>query len=173
LEKCNNLRLFLALWPPAPVHAALVQHQRDWSWPAGAARVAPERLHITLHFLGAVAGERLEALRPALAVPFEPFVLSLQEARARVWPGGLAVLEMDAPPALERLHARLGRAVEALGLPVETRSFRPHVTLARKAAGARPAPSPPAPTWHARDGYALVRSTPGRGYDTLNTYGPA
>ena len=50
----SNLRLFLALWPPAPVRDALQALQRSWRWPQGAALVARGRLHGRLHFPGQV-----------------------------------------------------------------------------------------------------------------------
>jgi len=50
--------------------------------------------------------------------------------------------------------------LKRLALPVDTRPFRPHVTLARRAAGATPALDGPAISW-AIDRYALMESTLG------------
>ena len=36
----------------------------------------PQRLHLTLHFIGAVSRDRVAALAAALQVPFEPFSMS-------------------------------------------------------------------------------------------------
>ena len=58
-----TLRLFIALWPDTRVRAALVESAGQWSWNAGAARERPERLHLTLHFLGDVPRHRAPALR--------------------------------------------------------------------------------------------------------------
>jgi len=163
-------RLFLALWPPAPVRQALLDCQAAWTWPEGAARVPAQRLHLTLHFIGAVPVARVPPVVERMAVPFEPFELELASGRSRVWPGGIAVLELDAPSALLRLHAALADALRAEGLAVEDRRYRPHVTFARRATGARiPSMAPPI-RWAVRDGYALVRSIPGRGYETLRAY---
>ena len=101
---------------------------------AGAAAVVrADKLHVTLHFLGQVPADRVDAVREGIALPMTPFELTLREPR--VWPGGIAVLESDAPPALLELHVRLGLALDALGLPVEQRPYRPHVTLAKGAWG--------------------------------------
>lgn len=164
-----TVRLFLALWPDAPVREALAAHRQQWQWPPAASLVAPERLHLTLHFIGDVEAARVQALQRALAVRFAPFLLSLDGACARLWPGGIAVLELAAPEPLQRLHERLGQALRASGLPPEARTFRPHVTLARKAAGAHPGPAAPSMPWPV-NAFALVRSTPGLGYRTLHAY---
>ena len=155
-------RLFIGLWPDDGVRAALADHQAGWRWPPRAARVARERLHLTLHFLGPVARDRLPALEQALGtVP--PARFALRWDGTEVWPGGIAVLRPAPHPALLALHAALGDRLCALGLPLERRAFRPHLTVARKADGAEAAP-PPAGDW-AVQGFVLVESLPaGAGY---------
>jgi 2'-5' RNA ligase len=172
----EHLRLFIALWPDAAALRALQAHRSHWTWPAGAKPVAPDRVHLTVHFLGQVARARLDELRAALAPPalaLTPF--ALRWSHARVWPRGLAVLlpseaEADAPglQALHALHARLGEVLRQLGMPVEARPFRPHLTLARAAQGATPPAAGPDIPWPVR-GYALVQSE--AGYRTLQRYG--
>ena len=167
----SPLRLFLALWPDAATRAGLAAWQQDWAWPARAARVATERLHMTLHFLGDVPAERLPALLRGIDIRMERF--DLQFGRAELWPGGIAVLRpRHTPPALMRLHAGLGDALRRLDLPVESRPFRAHVTLARRAAGATPPAHGPELAWPVDTGYALVRSLPGgAGYQVLQRFG--
>ena len=169
-QRAAAMRLFLALWPPPAIRHALADLQAQWQWPAGAARVQPERLHLTLHFIGSVPAEQVPSLGDALAVGFEPHVLGLERGACKVWPGGIAVLELEAAPPLLRLHAALADALGRAGLPVEKRRFRPHVTFARRATGATPPADLPQLEWHAADGYALVRSIPGRGYETLHAF---
>ena len=161
-----KLRLFLALWPPAPVRQRLQAWQAQWRWPSRAAVVPGDRLHLTLHFLGAVPRERLDALRAALAVSFTPFELRL--GAASLWPRGLAALApLEIPPPLLALHARLADALRAVELPVEARAFRPHVSLARKAAGALAPARPLALRWPVRR-YTLMQSADG--YHPLRHY---
>jgi 2'-5' RNA ligase len=167
-------RLFLALWPSPAMRQALHELQLRWRWPEGAAPVDPARLHITLHFLGQVPVARAAEFRDALSVPFEPHVIAWQDARATVWSGGIAVLEFAPPPELQRLHEALAGALRSLDWPVEERSFRPHVTFARRAQGARPPPADALaglPHWPADSGYVLVHSVAGRGYQVLHSYG--
>ena len=164
------VRLFTALWPTPRVREALAALAARWHWPAGAKPVDPARLHATLHFLGLVDVDRVPLLRPVLDVPFEPVTLHPGAARQAVWPGGIAVLELEAPASLRAWHGRVSAALRAAGFDLEERAWRPHVTFARKASHARPAPACDLPPWPVDD-VALVRSTPGRGYEVLACYG--
>lgn len=163
------LRLFLALWPDAEVRAALREQALCWGWPDAARRYDESDWHLTLHFLGALPAERLAGLRAGLAVDVEPFELLLD--RAELW-RGIAVLTCEqVPPALLRLHAALGHAMQCLDLLPDARPYRPHLTLARSAVGAQLPLEPPRIAWPVR-GYALVRSTadPRWRYDAVQQY---
>jgi RNA 2',3'-cyclic 3'-phosphodiesterase len=142
-------RLFLALWPDDAVRARLAAYRDAWRWPAGAKPVADEKLHLTLHFIGAFARDRIAALGEALAeVELEP--LGLRAGSAEIWRGGIAVLSVAPAPALTALHARLGAALAGVGIALEARPFAPHVTLARKARGAEPPGDAAEIEWTAR-----------------------
>ena len=169
-EPAPKARLFIALWPDAALRQALVAWHEPCPGRAGAKPVAPEKLHLTLHFLGNVPRDRLPALRSGLRVPFQPFALHLSHCQH--WPGGLLVVSPDAvPPALAELHATLRDALRRLELRVEERAFRPHVTLVRRHAGPLPAPAAQALSWHV-DSYALVESAArsGGGYAVLEAF---
>lgn len=163
----GDARLFLALWPGDAVRADLARWRDAWPWTGKAAPVADERLHMTLHFLGGVPAERVSALAQALDLPFPPFTLAF--GTPALWHAGIAVLEpLAAPEALLDLQARLGAVLDAEGLPPETRPYRPHVTMARRAAHVT-APAPGANFhWHV-DNYALVQSAGGI-YSVLRHY---
>ncbi|WP_157991454.1 RNA 2',3'-cyclic phosphodiesterase [Caldimonas tepidiphila] len=162
----STARLFYALWPEPPLREALLAHQRAWSWPPGVSLTRPERLHMTLHFLGELPRALLPALAAALPPAQAPFGMLL--AQPVLWRGGLAVLlAPEAPAALVELHSRLAAALHALGLPTETRPFAPHVTLARRAHQARPPLQFDPIPWTAR-GAVLVESVrPHGGYRVL------
>jgi RNA 2',3'-cyclic 3'-phosphodiesterase len=161
------MRLFLALWPDAGTRDAIAACQQAWTWPPSAAPVAAERLHLTLHFIGSVPRERLPQLGPGLRVGFEPFEFSLD--RAEVWPNTVAVLQPQrSAHQMVELHVELAEALRQLDLPVESRPFRPHVTLARRAREAVPPIQPIDVHWRADAGYVLVESLPGgAGYQIL------
>lgn len=159
LANNRGMRLFLALWPDDAVRRQLASAQQAWQWAARAAQVPPDRLHLTLHFLGEVEEGAAAALAASLPPVRSPFTLRL--AQAALWSQGIAVLEPDSVPAgLAALHAELGVLLRSQGLRVEARPIRPHVTLARHAQGARPPDESPAVEWPV-GGYALVRSIAG------------
>jgi RNA 2',3'-cyclic 3'-phosphodiesterase len=94
------------------------------------------RLRLTLHFLGDVEREWIGAILAALPAAARRFTLRWD--RAAVWHGGVAVLEpTEVPPALVRLQGDIGAVLRALGFETQARRFRPHLTLARHAQGAR------------------------------------
>ncbi len=96
--------------------------------------VRPENLHISLRFIGEVAGgDEIDIDRALGAVGFEPFELTLSgvgcfESRGRVhvvWAG------IEKPDALGRLQGSVESALVRSGVEPEHRKFKPHVTLAR------------------------------------------
>ncbi len=153
----RSRRIFLALWPQPAVRRRIAAHAAHWTFGDDARRYAPADWHVTLHFLGDVAIERVPAIVDGVAVPVEPCELLLDQPQR--WPRGLAVVcASRMPEALLDLHTRLSHAVSRLGLNVEARPYRPHLTLARHAGdAAAPIASPPI-VWPVH-GYALVVST--------------
>ncbi|MFZ2737261.1 MAG: RNA 2',3'-cyclic phosphodiesterase [Burkholderiaceae bacterium] len=150
-------RLFLALWPDQAAQAKLTDHVRQWRWSDAAQRYGQQDWHVTLHFIGSVPRQRLAELRAGLAVPVLPFALQLR--RPEIWRQGLALLAPETVPEnLLLLQAELGLALKRLGLPTEDRVFRPHLTLARRAAGSQ-APTQVLDLGWTVKGYSLVEST--------------
>ncbi|HRF13581.1 MAG TPA: tyrosine-type recombinase/integrase [Candidatus Accumulibacter phosphatis] len=58
-ESAASARLFIALWPAPDENRRLVRHIKDWSWRQGSVLVQPDRLHLTLHFIGALDRKRI------------------------------------------------------------------------------------------------------------------
>ncbi len=137
-----NHRLFIALDPPEPVRRRLAALATELRRGAGRAAeeirwVAPENVHLTVQFLGAVPEERVadvEAALRAAAAEARPLALEVRGAggfpnarRPRVlWAG----LEGDVAP-LAALAADIARRLAPLGFPPEDRPFSPHLTLGR------------------------------------------
>jgi 2'-5' RNA ligase len=118
-------------------------------------------LHMTLHFLGAVDESRVDDLRVlGGAAAATSFSLLLDHVGYWRRPKVLWAAPTAAPDALRDLRHRLGTGLEAAGMPVETREYRPHVTLARRVlVNPDPVAMTPIP-WAVRH-LALVESRPG------------
>ena len=127
-------RLFVALTLPAPVRAALAVLAEPLP---GVTWTRPEQLHVTLRFLGDVPVADLDRItRRLAAIRVAAFVLPLE---------GLGTFPPNRPPRvawigvgaghprLFQLRQRLDDALLAEGLPLDVRTFHPHVTLARGA----------------------------------------
>jgi 2'-5' RNA ligase len=163
----DTTRLFLALWPDDAVRDRLRAWRDAWTWPRGATPVHTDKLHVTLHFLGNQPTARLPEFLDGFQVPVEPF--NLQFGRPALQRSGIAWIEpLSEPQALLDLHARLLDALVTLGLTPEARSYRPHVTMARRANGAVMPAAGPEIDWRV-ERYALVESRSG-GYTVLREY---
>jgi 2'-5' RNA ligase len=162
-------RLFAALVLPPDVVAdltALADRQRGSPLaPAGLRWSAPDRMHLTVVFLGHVDPIR----RPGLERRLGRAAARAAPLRLRVSGGGRfgsqvlwAGIAGDVD-ALRRLARAAVAAARREGLTVEDRRYRPHLTLARSGAGAdlRPLAASLAehsgPAWTA-DALTLFRS---------------
>lgn len=156
-------RLFFALWPDEDAARALAGLSESLAARAEGKPVPPEKIHLTLAFLGEVAPVRADAARRAAAtVRTRAFELVLDQVgsfrSARVAWAGCA----HAPPGLAALQGFLATALRERDFVLEERPFAPHLTLVRKAAKAiARAPLPPI-VWPARE-LTLVRSETGTG----------
>lgn len=124
-------RVFFGLELPEAVKQPVLQLQtpvRGARW-----QQAPQ-LHLTLVFVGQVAGARLpELIRAGAGVRMAPFELALQglgtfgsaQHPRNLWAGVVP----EAPVAA--LHRQLSQALLQAGFSVEQQRFRPHVTLSR------------------------------------------
>ena len=125
-------RLFIALTPPAAVRAAvagLASPLPGVNW------TSPDKMHVTLRFLGEIATERIEGIAARLAtIRVEPFILPTE---------GLGSFPPDAPPRviwvgvgrghprLFQLRQKLDDSLLAVRVDLDVRTFHPHITVAR------------------------------------------
>jgi 2'-5' RNA ligase len=109
--------------------------------------VSPDRLHLTIRFIGPVAPDPgaaiQDALRPVLVV--HRFAATIGRLGAFPEHGAPAVLwagVADPEGGLASIEAEISARLARAGLPRETRPFRAHLTLARVkiAAGLRTQP---------------------------------
>jgi 2'-5' RNA ligase len=159
-------RLFIGLWPDDAQRWEARAHQQLWRWPPQARPTPASKLHLTLHFIGEVPQAQADALVQAMPASFAAAELTF--SHPALWRGGIAVLEPDSVPAsLQALHAQLGLRLRQLGVALEARPWRPHLTLARQAQGAKPPVNSPPLHWRFAQ-MALVQSEAGF-YKVLRT----
>ena len=176
-----TLRLFFAVDATA-LATQLLALQQQWfkaladqkaKAPSRAVAVAPENLHMTLLFLGNLTQAQCDNLILAttaarLGAQLSPFSVTL--CRSGLFPSAkVAWLGPATTPApLTQLEQQLRALVSELGLAVEPRPYRPHITLLRKASSpvnqdlATALAPPPAPLTLPVNEFALYesRSTP-------------
>lgn len=138
-------RLFIAAPLPAPVKTALVSAQARLRRAGAPVRwVAAEAMHLTLHFLGDTDPARvpeIEAALQQLCAEYQSLHLFLtttgafpNSRRPNVLWAGIG----GDTAVLGQMVAALGRALTQLGLAIEARPFRPHLTLGRTRRDASP-----------------------------------
>ena len=124
------MRLFIAILLNDEVKSALKDAQNQMYEGCVYGNYAPEEnLHLTLAFIGEYPDpdEVLEALD---TVSFTPFELSLKGTGnfGDIWWAGL-----EDSLELQAVVRRLRRALSDHQIPFDRKSFRPHITLIRKA----------------------------------------
>jgi RNA 2',3'-cyclic 3'-phosphodiesterase len=132
-------RLFVALPVPPDVRRGLARVQERLRGAADDLRFTrPEGWHVTLAFLGDVAGERIDEVGRVVdevVAGHGPIPLTLAHP-GRFGTKVLWVAVEDAPAGtVAALGERLQVAIAAAGLPVQEQPVRPHLTLARGGRG--------------------------------------
>jgi 2'-5' RNA ligase len=158
LAKPDRARVFFALWPEPAVRERLAAATRIAHGECGGRATAPEKLHLTLIFLGAIDRARLPAVRSiasAIAIPaFELHLTKIGWWRHNrlVWAGG-----DQCPPALQTLVSSLQSGLGREGYALDERPYAPHVTLLRNALRGPTKAAIAAVAWPVHD-FALVES---------------
>jgi RNA 2',3'-cyclic 3'-phosphodiesterase len=131
------VRAFVAVFPPPEVQEAL--HRAALALPASEAfrLTAPERIHLTLKFLGEVPEETLVRTRDSLGPvcegrePFEVetsgFGVFPSERRARILWAGVG----EGSGRLRDLARDVESTLATVGFEREARPYLPHLTLGR------------------------------------------
>lgn len=142
-------RVFIGLMADTGVQRALLRHQLSWSWPAGARLTPAAKMHLTLQFLGLVDEDEVEKLKYAVAaIRFQPFDLVL--CRNGTFADNIAWVAPERSPSLVDLHQLVTSATREVGI-LANEEWTPHVTLARRSAGALQPAVNPAITWMVRE----------------------
>lgn len=128
------MRMFFGLWPDPATRATFAGEDRTVFGGNGGRMVPPDEFHVTLRYLGEVA---------------EPLIPSIEEVGARVARGGApSMVEFDAvewwkeakvlvrvartlPPALFEADQALQVSLKAIGVPIDPKPLKLHLTLVR------------------------------------------
>jgi len=148
-------RLFFALWPKDAERARCATIAAAHA--AGCHKVPSHNLHATLVFLGNVDAQRFQALSAIEPLKLKT-ELQLSFDRIEFWkkPRIVCLTAGKADPELLQLVEQLQHAARELGIVLDERPYRPHVTLLRKAQALDACDIPPV-VWRT-DTFCLVQS---------------
>ena len=125
-------RLFFALWPDAGVRSQIAEVVELLPDNSGR-RVRPENLHITLVFLGNVQEQFIPELTAgAQRLKIPGFSLQIDQGGWWKRPKIAWLAPEHTPAPLLELAEQINQLIKRAGLSVEKRSYRPHLTIARK-----------------------------------------
>jgi 2'-5' RNA ligase len=129
-------RLFFALWPGDEVRAQITADAGRTIEDSSGPIVPAINYHITLAFMGYVSASSLPDIVAAVRnVRFLPCEITLNHTG--YWPRSRIVwlAPSDYPLVLSALVDDLWNKLADLGFQVETRQYRPHVSLCRNVSG--------------------------------------
>ncbi len=131
------MRTFVAVFPPPEIREALFRAARDLPTSEDFRLVVPEKIHLTLKFLGDVAEGDLDRITQALGPlgeSHDPFEVSTSgfgafpsERRARILWAGIG----EGAGPLRVLAREVEDLLEPCGFERESRPYVPHLTLGR------------------------------------------
>ncbi len=137
----NNLRLFVAAYPPREIAGAMLDALRTLNLPAYRP-VRLDQVHMTLQFIGDTPAKDLESKTESVqraagglaATELTPLKLIALPKRGRA---RLIAAETDGPPTLLELQRRLALRLARSPREKPGNHFLPHITLCRFRSPAR------------------------------------
>lgn len=126
-------RVFFALWPDDTTRTEVSQLSERLEQP-GLRKLKPTNLHVTLAFLGNVEEAVIQTLRQrARGLKSSPVTLQFDEIDYWPKPRIVCLTCQKQPSSLYQLINALNHLIQDLPVHRESRPFRAHMTLARKA----------------------------------------
>ena len=132
------MRLFVAVGVRLDIAGQLSEWQQQLARiPAQVRWVPPEQYHLTVKFIGEIGEARLAEIRNRLdqaAAETPAFALSISGLSRLEVRGQVRIIMAEVVSAdqrLNRLHRRIDQEFAGLGIPLDTRPLRPHLTLGR------------------------------------------
>jgi RNA 2',3'-cyclic 3'-phosphodiesterase len=140
VQKDKDWRLFCAVELPEAMRQRVARHivrLKEAAPDAQASWSSSENIHLTLKFLGDIPQASVQSLSEAASRAVEglgPFTIRLEQTGAFPPHGSPRVLWIgvkDSEGRLGELYQRLEAESEKAGFPRESRTFHPHLTIAR------------------------------------------
>lgn len=126
-------RLFFALWPTNEIRKQITQLNQSINL-SGLKKVNADNLHITLVFLGNVDAKSEAMIKKNVEnISIKPFVLHFDRLDFWKKPQILCLSTQHYDSQLSILVNTLKNRLEQIGIETEKRSYKLHITLARKA----------------------------------------
>lgn len=134
-EAAETYRVFFALWPEAELATHIDKAMAKALKDCHGRKIRSQNLHITLAFIGSVDIDTLNCLQQAAGqLSGAAFELNLDQLGYWSRPKIIWLAATEVPEALVRLQASLNQSLAAnCGYQPETRPFRAHLSLMRKA----------------------------------------
>lgn len=130
----STKRIFFALWPDDRQRDRLRDHISPLAKLVEGQVVYRGDWHVTTAFIGSFPEADIAGLLARAAqIPVEPFRLRFD--RVEFWPRPkvASLVAPTVPPELQRLVDAQNALLADFGVPVEERTFRPHITVVRRA----------------------------------------
>ena len=130
----STKRIFFGLWPDDRQRDRLRDHISPLAKLVEGQAVYRGNWHVTTAFIGEFPEARIAALQARAAdIPVEPFRLRFD--RVEFWPRPkvASLVAPTVPPELKRLVEAHNALLEESGVQVESRTYRPHITVVRRA----------------------------------------
>lgn len=130
----STKRIFFGLWPDDRQRDRLRDHISPLAKLVEGRAVYRGNWHVTTAFIGEFPEARIAALLARAAeIPVEPFRLRFD--RVEFWPRPkvASLVAPTVPAELERLVDAHNALLDEFGIRVESRTYRPHITVVRRA----------------------------------------
>ncbi len=134
MRPLKDVRIFFALWPDDEVRLRIAENLKRLNLDSNKSRlVTNPNLHMTLHFVGNTSFEEMNCLdRQAKLAQGKLFELTLDYSGYFKKPQVLWFGSHTTPRALHDLQRNLGQHLQTCGYTPVSRSYSPHLTVARK-----------------------------------------
>jgi 2'-5' RNA ligase len=130
----KSIRVFFAIFPNKQVQKQLIQHSKMLESIYGGHKIKMQHLHMTLLFLGNISIPQIETLRKiAQTISAKKFALKLDVIGYWKHNHIIYIRAKESPAELFSLTDSLKIALSENDFVFDNRTYKPHITILRKA----------------------------------------